>query len=174
MNFHWNKTDDLTPEESLDMYGALFVITDGEKLGLARWINDPFWDDPEDVIENYHFQVYGAAYAIPNFWMGPITCTIPLHTNQSLNNKVDHSQPPITEEKLKDPEEGTTRYRLTKVLGLSEDLAEKVLINSKDLSFDEVRQLLEVFTFLPISYSGTVLQLMCTKMVDRLEGQDGR
>lgn len=172
--FSWYKTSDITPAKNLDVCGALYVITDGEELGLAQWTNDPFGDDPDEIIDDYHFQIYGKACAIPNYWMGPITVSIPLHTNQKFNNKVDHGQPPITEDELKDPDEGTTHYRLTKQLGLSEDLAEKVMTNSQNLSFEELLQLLGVFNSLPISFSGTMFKCIGIEMVNFLKGQRGR
>lgn len=87
----WTCTNKRRPPSTLDLEGALFFVSDGEgNIGIRRWVNDPYFDVDEpihDGLDRFWFSnVCGDVD--PNYWIGPVKGSLPLHLNERFQNKV--------------------------------------------------------------------------------------
>ena len=164
LNLTWIDAKKKLPPKSIDYCDRGYVISDGEKIGIAIWTNVP--DFFEFEVDDYHFQANYGGYVAPLFWMGPIENTQPAHLNPRYINKVVRSD---TDE---EPPSPSTYEKLIK-LGLSEILSEKVCTSNKNLSTDEVKSILSVRQHLPCSYMPTFYEVVVPLAMNTLEKNNG-
>ena len=73
MNIMWIELEKKCPKQTCQLRDFIFIVSDGEKLGLARWA-DLCADDPDcgSDQDEFDFKLITSPFFIIKYWYGPV------------------------------------------------------------------------------------------------------